>query len=475
MDIYQDQGKGRFGNLRRSPIREAPSKSTWTSIGLLLLVFLSGCAVSPVNVTSNGQLVLVLDEQGRLPSFDLECGEFQTDRRLTNCQAYLFDPTTQQLTRVSSDADDALITEAQPIPGSDRLLSVRDGDLYLEGTQGNSAKPLLDLEGQIRAPRVSPNGQWVALSHLRIEGGLEILSDPDKAVIQDWSLQVRSFADTEVSGDPFSLADVVAHQWVGSTLWALTLTGRSRDQLGEIEDEDDLNLALQRVTCAEEQCSRQVHWRTPIPAESVSFYAGIPVGLAPSSFLGLNPDTRQAWVVAMAAPPSDENVQPHRRRVSKLMRVDLSTGASASEELVRWNAFHPTVAPDDTLAYWAPSGMVTEAGHRSRSRSSCLTKQAESLADELRCLEVGTAIYQRHADGSESRLTPKLAPLHLLLSQTFWISDRTLGYVGFETQPSEESGSSEVTIVGTRLKAIDTETGQTTNLSHTIQSILEGR
>jgi hypothetical protein len=436
------------------------------------LILLTGCAVSPISVTSEGQLALVLDEQGRLPSFDLTCGPLEGERQLTNCQAYRFDPATQELVRVSQ-SDKPLITEVQPIPHSDRLLSVRDGDLYLEPAQRDPARRLLDLDGQIRTPRVSPNGQWVALSHLKVEGGFQILSDPDKAVIKDWSLQVRRFAGSQVGDEPFSLTDVVAYEWANSTLWALTLRGRDRDQLGAIKTEGDMQLALQRVTCAQ-ACESEVHWQAAIPAESVELYAGIPIKLAPGSFFALNAATGEAWVVAMAAPPSDDAIEPHRRRLSKLVRVDLSS-SDASGALVRWNAFHPSVGPDDALAYWAPSGIVAESGRRSQFSSSCLSSGADALADRLRCLVVGTAIYQRRADGTEQQLTPALNPGHLLLSQTFWVSDRQLGYVEFETKPSEASDSAEVTITGNRLKAIDTRTGETTNLSQTIRSILQAR
>lgn len=449
------------------------SRAMLTLFALAPLVLITGCAVSPVSVTSDGQLAMILDERGRLPTFDLACGQLETERPLKNCQAYLFDPSTQELVQVSQ-GEGPLITEAQPIPDSDRLLSVRDGDLYVEGAQRDAAERLLNLDGQIRTPRVSPNGQWMALSHLKIEGGFQILSDPDKAVIKDWSLQVRRLAGSQEVGDePFSLADVVAYEWANSTLWALTLRGRDRDQLGEIKNEGDIRLALQRVTCAE-RCDSQVHWQTAIPAESVELYAGIPVKLAPQSFFALNAAKGEAWVVAMAAPPSDDEIKPHRRRLAKLVRVDWSS-SDTSGELVRWNAFHPSVGPDNTLAYWAPSGFVAESGPRSRPRTSCLTAQSDSLTDELRCLVLGTAIYQRLGEGTEKRLTPTLDPGHLLLSQTFWVDGHRLGYVEFETERSEASGSSEVTITGNRLLTIDTRTGETTNLSRTIQSILDAR
>lgn len=426
--------------------------------------------MSPVSATSQGEVALILDKQGRLPTFDLECGEFETDRGLEDCQAYLFDPATQELIQVSQ-SDQALPTEIHPIPQSDRLLSVKDGDLYLEQPQRGSAQKLINLSGQIRAPRVSPNGQWLALTHQEIEGGFEILSNPDRAEIKHWSLQVRAFDPPQAEDVVLSVPDAIAYQWTGSTLWALTLVGRTHDQLKRIAEAGNAQLALKRVECAETECRSHTQWQTDIPSESVSLYAGIPTKLAPQAFLALDADANRAAVVAMAVPPSEESIAPHRRRVARLLRIDLSQ-SEPEGEVVRRNAFHPTFDPEGRLVYWAPSGIAEASERRAPRRATCLTASGPTTADRLRCLVIGTAIYRRQGDGTEQRLTPTREPVHLLLSQTFWIDERQLGYVKFDTELEEGSDSNEATITATRLKSLNPDTQQITDLSRSVQAIL---
>lgn len=438
-----------------------------------LLVALAGCAVSPVSVTSQGRMTLVLDEQGRLPTFGLECGEFDSERDLQNCQAYRFDPDSRELVQISQ-SDERLVTEIQPIPNSQRLLSVKDGDLYLEHSQNPATQKLVNLSGQIRTPRVSPDGRWLALTHQEIEGGFEILSEPDQARIKHWSLQVRAFDPPQADDQVLALSDVIAYEWDGTTLWALTLAGRTHDRIKRIRTSGDIRLALQRVDCDGSACRSRTMWTTDVPSESASFYAGIPTKLAPSAFFALDADAQQAGVVAMTAPPSEESISPHRRGVARLIRLDLAN-PEPKGTFVRRNAFHPKFAPDGTFVYWAPSGVTETSQRRPRPEATCLVEGRRAVADRLRCLEIGTAIYHRQADGTEQRLTSRRDPLHLLLSQNFWLDERQLGYVAFETQAEDESDSGNVTISKTFLKAVDIESQETKNISRLIRSMMDQR
>lgn len=471
--MYSDSAGIKRGSVRASTWRTLLARSAATLALGAVLIALAGCAVSPVSVSSQGQLTLVLDDQGRLPTFGLECGEFDTERSLQNCQAYRFDPDSRDLAQVSQGGEH-LVSEIQSIPGSDRLLSVKNGDLYVEKPEGASSERMVNLSGQIRTPRVSPNGQWLALTHQEIEGGFEILSNPEQARIKHWSLQIRAFDPPQAEPQLLSLPDVIDYEWTGTTLWALTLMGRSHDQIKRIQESGNVQLALQRVDCNETECRSRTQWTTDVPSESVSLYAGIPTKLAPQAFLAVDADTQQAGVVAMTAPPSEEPIAPHRRGVARLIRIDLDR-PEPDGRAVRRNAFHPTFGPEGRLVYWAPSAITEAAGQRTRPEAPCLIEATRTRAGRQLCLEVGTAIYRRQADGTEQRLTPKRDSLHLLLSQTFWVDERQLGYVAFETQSEAESDSNGVTISRTILKAVDLETHRTTNLSQLIQSVMDKR